>query len=281
MGKGKKLFDSNSQVITLLTLVVQFLHCLLCLSNYLDWVRHQEDKIGLRIVRLYLALTIIAIISFLLISSVFYMWAWRYASSEEAAKRRRIWGIAINLLFADFPLFCTEVDIVWNAGFSTGLQALSFTFTCISFVYSSFRVWVFTMVRVIKRSQPPRALGTGGYPGQAQGGGVLPPTPLGDNNRQSMYNISKIPYNGEASVPMQTIIKEQNSEGPEAISAALGDAEPSDLFPGDRADGIIPQTNRQSSTANDYGQSTFLGNADGIIPANTNFSRQPYNVQIP
>eukprot|EP01059_Diplonema_ambulator_P000316 TRINITY_DN10260_c0_g1_i1.p1 TRINITY_DN10260_c0_g1~~TRINITY_DN10260_c0_g1_i1.p1 ORF type:complete len:278 (+),score=35.44 TRINITY_DN10260_c0_g1_i1:71-904(+) len=277
MGKGTKLFDSNAQVITLLTLVVQFLHCLLCLSNYLDWVRHQEAVIGLRIVRLYLALTIIAIISYLLISSVFYMWAWRYASSEDAAKRRRIWGIAINLLFSDFPLFCTEVDIVWKVGFVTGLQALSFIFTCISFIYSAFRVWVFAMVRVIKRSQPPRALGTA-YP---TGGALPPPVPPG--SRAPMYSTSRIPYNGEHSVPMETIIRDQNSEGPEAISAVLGnvhDLETSDMFPRDHADGIIPQTHRYSSQHPDTG--TYTNNADGIIPQpGQNFSRQPYNLPVP
>ena len=194
MGKGRKIFDSNAQLITMLTLVIQFLHCLLSLSCYLDWVRHQEDVLGRRIVKLYLALVIIAIISFLLFSSAFYMWAWRYASCEETAQKRRIWGIAINLLFADFPLFCTEVDIMWNVGFATPLQVMSFFFTIFSFGYSAIRVWFFAMVRFIKRSQPPERLGA--QPGELPttrniGGLISQPHEIHDPSLMHMSTIDQ------------------------------------------------------------------------------------------
>eukprot|EP01062_Namystynia_karyoxenos_P035699 TRINITY_DN26092_c0_g3_i1.p1 TRINITY_DN26092_c0_g3~~TRINITY_DN26092_c0_g3_i1.p1 ORF type:complete len:397 (+),score=127.14 TRINITY_DN26092_c0_g3_i1:92-1192(+) len=166
--------SSQTQIITLLTILIHFLHPLLCMANYLDWVRHQGEVIGDSIVSIYLALCIIAILTYLLVSSVFYFWALRYASDEDAAKRRRIYGIVINLLFSDFPLFALEVDIVWDVQFATGLQALSFLFSILSFAYSAIRAWFFVMVRCIKTQQPTEHLGgeagAAGGPYGAQGG---------------------------------------------------------------------------------------------------------------
>ena len=299
MGKGKKVLDSYAQFWTLITLVIHFLHCLLCLSNYLDWVRHQEEQLGLRIVRLYLALTIIAIISFLLFSSVFYMWAWRYASSEDAAKRRRIWGIAINLVFADFPLFCTEVDIVWNVGFATGLQGLSFIFTCLSFAYSAIRVWLFVMVRVIKRASPHAHVG--GV--QATNGGVIPQSPARADNPFGLSAFDRMPI--DKAVPQHSFVSnEEEMGGPTAIPDALGDVDQSFdidavragmwgcfffvLFPflkypdisistffNNTTGGIIPAPRQQVT----YHAPTP---AQGIIPTNT-YSRAPsvYSVNAP
>ena len=87
-------------------------------------------------------------------SSVFYMWAFRYPEPEEIAKRRRIYGVITNLIFSDFPIFLVEVQIVWDVGFVNGLQGTSFVFTCISLLYSGLRVWTFVMVKVIKVQAP-------------------------------------------------------------------------------------------------------------------------------
>jgi hypothetical protein len=172
----------SSRLITLLTLIVHFLHPLLCIANYLDWVRHQNETLGTRIVTVYLAMSIIAALVYLFVSSVFYMWAWRYPEPEEIAKRRRIYGVIINLIFSDFPIFLIEVQIVWDVGFVTGLQGTSFIFTCMSMLYSALRVWTFVMVKVIKQqapmtgAPPPMAntrtyAGRDGTPAQAYGGG--------------------------------------------------------------------------------------------------------------
>jgi len=143
--------------------VIHFIHPLLCIANYLDWVRHQTapQNLGERIVNVYLAMSIISALFYLLVSSVFYMWAWRYPEPEEISKRRRIYGVIINLIFSDFPIFLVEVDIVWTVGFATGLQATSFLFTCLSMFYSGFRVWTFVMVKAIKTYAPPEGVMAG------------------------------------------------------------------------------------------------------------------------
>lgn len=144
----------SSRFVTLLTMVIHFVHPLLCIANYLDWVRHQNDVLGDKLVTAYLAMSIIAALFYLLVSSVFYMWAWRYPEPEEIAKRRRIYGVVTNLIFSDFPIFLVEVQVVWEVGFATGLQGTCFIFTCISMLYSGLRVWTFLMVKVIKIQQP-------------------------------------------------------------------------------------------------------------------------------
>eukprot|EP01065_Artemidia_motanka_P030607 TRINITY_DN36651_c0_g1_i1.p1 TRINITY_DN36651_c0_g1~~TRINITY_DN36651_c0_g1_i1.p1 ORF type:complete len:338 (+),score=104.87 TRINITY_DN36651_c0_g1_i1:96-1109(+) len=192
--------SSQTQVVTILTILIHFLHPLLCISNYLDWVRHQSEVLDSSIVDIYLALCIIAILSFLLVASVFYFWALRYASDEDAAKRRRIYGIVVNLLFSDFPLFALEVDICWTVQFATGLQALSFLFTILSFTYSAFRVWIFVMVRCIKTQQPTEHLGgdprgQSGFSGPYGGGSPIRGyTGTGDVSLASGYPTAAVPH---------------------------------------------------------------------------------------
>ena len=166
----------SSRFVTLLTMVIHFVHPLLCIANYLDWVRHQSgaDALGENLVTAYLAMSIISALFYLLVSSVFYMWAWRYPEPEEIAKRRRIYGVVTNLIFSDFPIFLVEVQIVWDVGFATGLQGVCFIFTCISMLYSGLRVWTFLMVKVIKIQQPvggnlPPMAGSRGFDGPTGG----------------------------------------------------------------------------------------------------------------
>lgn len=213
----------SSRFITLITLVIHFVHPLLCIANYLDWVRNQEGALGQKLVVAYLAMSIIATLFFLMVSSVFYMWAFRYPEPEEIAKRRRIYGIITNLIFSDFPIFLVEVQIVWDVGFATGLQGTSFVFTCISLLYSGLRVWTFVMVKVIK-VQAPIVSGQAAFVGaRAFDGG-----PMGHAGGAAMYR------GGGNAVPFS------NHGG------QFGDYEM-------RAGGIIPQGGAYSPSRNGFG----------------------------
>ena len=168
----------QSRGITIFTAVVHFLHPMLCIGNYLYWVRNQdgstEDRIslGTNIRRAYLALSIIAFFSFLLLSSCFYYWAWRLPEPEEIAKRRRIYGVASNLLLSDFPMFIVEIQIIWNHGMKDVFQGVCFVFTCISLLYSGLRMWLFLVVKVTKnppRGGPPIGSREGSRPGSRAG----------------------------------------------------------------------------------------------------------------
>eukprot|EP01062_Namystynia_karyoxenos_P026097 TRINITY_DN20394_c0_g1_i1.p1 TRINITY_DN20394_c0_g1~~TRINITY_DN20394_c0_g1_i1.p1 ORF type:complete len:346 (+),score=92.97 TRINITY_DN20394_c0_g1_i1:89-1126(+) len=157
--------------------LLHFLHPVLCLANYLDWVRLQTDadELGPGRVKVYLTLCIVAILSFFLASSVFYTWAYRYSSDERSSRRRRAYGIIVNLFFSDLPLFILEVDILWEVGARAAIQILAFVVTCASFAYSAVRVWLFATVRVIKHADPPARLG-GPLPGLPPGTGYAPGT---------------------------------------------------------------------------------------------------------
>ncbi|CAD2216892.1 hypothetical protein ADEAN_000437000 [Angomonas deanei] len=148
-------FGGHGRVVTLLTAILHFLHALFCLINYLSWVRH-VDILSHVIRSAYIGLCVVGCVSYLFGASVFYMWAWRFPEPEEVAKRRRVYGIMINLLLSDVPLFVIETQIVWEVQFRHGIQGFTYVLTCISIFYSILRVWTFFMVRVIKFRLPQR-----------------------------------------------------------------------------------------------------------------------------
>eukprot|EP01059_Diplonema_ambulator_P002953 TRINITY_DN12593_c0_g1_i1.p1 TRINITY_DN12593_c0_g1~~TRINITY_DN12593_c0_g1_i1.p1 ORF type:complete len:243 (+),score=18.22 TRINITY_DN12593_c0_g1_i1:556-1284(+) len=146
------------KTFTMLTIIIHFVHPLLCVANYLDWVRY-EDQLSSRMRHTYLAATIIATIMYLMVASVFYMWAYRWPLPEEYAQRRRIYGVMVNLLFSDIPIFAIEVNIIWQVGIVSGIQGATFFFTCLSFGYSAIRSWIYLMIAVIKATKPQHHLG--------------------------------------------------------------------------------------------------------------------------
>eukprot|EP01062_Namystynia_karyoxenos_P042226 TRINITY_DN30817_c0_g1_i1.p1 TRINITY_DN30817_c0_g1~~TRINITY_DN30817_c0_g1_i1.p1 ORF type:complete len:306 (+),score=55.52 TRINITY_DN30817_c0_g1_i1:87-1004(+) len=141
---------------TLLTLLVHLLHPLVCMWNYLDWVRHQKSgSIGPMLVDMYLALSVIALLAYLFIVSVFYMWALRWPTPLRVARHRRTFGICINLVLCDVPIFVLEVRILWLTGvFASTIQGVTFLTTCLSFGYSAFRSWFFLMDCLIRQAHP-------------------------------------------------------------------------------------------------------------------------------
>ncbi|KAH9601657.1 hypothetical protein LSM04_005698 [Trypanosoma melophagium] len=188
----------TSRFITFLTFFIHFIHPLFCIVNYCAWVTYQETLIGKPLVNAYLAMSIVAAVFYLFVASVFYMWAWRFPEPEEVSKRRRIYGIVVNLLFSDIPLFVIEVKICWIVQFANVMQGFSFVVTCISIVYSAFRVWIFIMIKLIKVHAPmvgaqPQFAGAVTYAGgESRQQGQMNPSYYGNNlGRVGVYT-----YNG-------------------------------------------------------------------------------------
>ncbi|ORC92296.1 uncharacterized protein TM35_000045100 [Trypanosoma theileri] len=185
----------TSRFITFLTFLIHFIHPLLCIANYCAWVCYQDAVLGSSIVNAYLAMSIVAAVFYLFVSSVFYMWAWRFPEPEEVSKRRRIYGILVNLLFSDIPLFVIEVKICWIVQFANGMQGTSFVFTCISLMYSAVRVWIFIMIKLIKVRAPmvgaqPQFAGVATYSGggSRQNGGMHPSYYGNSLSREGIYS---------------------------------------------------------------------------------------------
>lgn len=142
------------RLATMFTVILNFLHSLFAVINYCHWMRNQRERLGAPIVDAYLSMVIIGTIFFLFVASVFYMWAWRFPEPEEVAKRRRIYGTFVNMVFADIPLFVVEVKVVWMVRFADGIQGFTFCLSCVSLAYSILRVWTFFVVKVIKIRAP-------------------------------------------------------------------------------------------------------------------------------
>ncbi|CAJ1012086.1 hypothetical protein Q4I28_007399 [Leishmania naiffi] len=156
-----------SRCTTLLTFAIHFLHSLFSVVNFLSWVNTPESRLTHNMKIVYLSLTIVCCLSYFLGASVFYMWAWRFPEPEEVAKRRRVYGVSINLLFCDLPIFIIETKIVRQLNFPAAIMGFTYVLTCVSFSYSVLRVWFFFMVRFIKFHFPTAWSIGSSYPTQA------------------------------------------------------------------------------------------------------------------
>ncbi|GET92674.1 hypothetical protein, conserved [Leishmania tarentolae] len=144
----------SSRCVTLLTFAIHFLHSLFSVVNLLSWVQTPESKLTHSTRMTYLSLTIVCCLFYFFGASVFYMWAWRFPEPEEVAKRRRVYGVGVNLFFCDLPIFIVETRIVWQMQFPAAIMGFNYVLTCVSLSYSTLRVWLFLMVRLIKFHLP-------------------------------------------------------------------------------------------------------------------------------
>eukprot|EP00756_Hemistasia_phaeocysticola_P065224 Hpha_TRINITY_DN8404_c0_g1::TRINITY_DN8404_c0_g1_i1::g.34552::m.34552 len=140
---------------TLTTFFIHLLHPLLCVVNYLTWVRDERDGgLGNANADTYLAFTIMACLSYILLSSLFYTLALRFPAPKSRSKRRRNWGVMINLLLSDAPVFALEVHFLWEVGADSAIQVVCFIVTCISFAYSGLVTWLFFTNKIIQIGGP-------------------------------------------------------------------------------------------------------------------------------
>jgi hypothetical protein len=153
----------SSRFVTLLTIVFHGVHVVLNIATYLTFVRFNQKELGPELVTAYLAFSIGGALSFLFVSSIFYMWAWRYPEPEEVAKRRRIRGVVMNLFIVDFPMFIIGVNVVWYMnGLSNPVQSTNFVWSMLSMCYSILRVWTFYMVKIVRQTRSSPADGGDG-----------------------------------------------------------------------------------------------------------------------
>eukprot|EP01062_Namystynia_karyoxenos_P024479 TRINITY_DN19551_c0_g1_i1.p1 TRINITY_DN19551_c0_g1~~TRINITY_DN19551_c0_g1_i1.p1 ORF type:complete len:573 (+),score=164.67 TRINITY_DN19551_c0_g1_i1:77-1720(+) len=143
---------SDSEVCNLVTLAVHFLHPMMCTVNYLSWVRYQrsDDDLGDARVDAYLALTIISMLAYFLLSSAFYILAHRWPLPLHRSSKRTSWGVFINLLLSDMPIFILEVDMTWAVGWASAIQAITMVITILSFATSGIRSWFFLVGKYIR-----------------------------------------------------------------------------------------------------------------------------------
>ena len=175
---------------------------------------------------------------YLTVASVFYMWAYRWPLPEEFARQRRIYGVIVNLLFCDIPIFAIEVDIIWTVGIVNGLQGSCFIWTCISFAYSGFRVWFYIMIQIIKATKPPQQLA--GLPTHDTGYSARPAPPHGTLRHRTAGEMYSAPPSSAGVTSAQIAAATRSSPAPTPTPLPYGHSLPP--TGGATAGGIIPTT---------------------------------------
>jgi hypothetical protein len=149
------LAQGGSRPHTVLTMLIHLLHPLMCIVNYQTWAK-STPLISENVRKAYLGLTIISFCGYMLVSSGFYMWAYKLPEPDELAIRRRVYGVVTNLVLSDFPIFLVEVQLMWSKGWLDSIQGATFLCTLLSLLYSLFRIAAFLLVK--------KQVGGGGLP---------------------------------------------------------------------------------------------------------------------
>lgn len=140
----------ESRGCNFVTLFAHFIHPIFCVINYLAWVRRRRSDLGDFKTDMYMWLTILAMVAYFFGSSQFYILANRWPVPKKRAAKWTSWGVLINLLTCDFPIFVLEVNICWTVGLVSNLQVLCFMLTCMSFISSGVRSWCFLVNKFIR-----------------------------------------------------------------------------------------------------------------------------------
>eukprot|EP01062_Namystynia_karyoxenos_P031707 TRINITY_DN23489_c0_g1_i1.p3 TRINITY_DN23489_c0_g1~~TRINITY_DN23489_c0_g1_i1.p3 ORF type:complete len:246 (+),score=50.16 TRINITY_DN23489_c0_g1_i1:96-833(+) len=163
MGRRVLLRSDLCRINTAATALVELLHVLFCIINYIGWVRHERgESLSSRTAGLYLAFTLIATVSYLLVTSVLHTWAFRWPLPDaerkhrmpDHARRRRMYGVITNLVLSDAPLFGINVHLAWSTGVVSSLQAVTLVFSIVSFAAGGVRSWVYLMTHMIQAAKP-------------------------------------------------------------------------------------------------------------------------------
>eukprot|EP01062_Namystynia_karyoxenos_P058502 TRINITY_DN50029_c0_g1_i1.p1 TRINITY_DN50029_c0_g1~~TRINITY_DN50029_c0_g1_i1.p1 ORF type:complete len:344 (+),score=80.71 TRINITY_DN50029_c0_g1_i1:73-1032(+) len=168
----------SEQEVSAFALTLHLLHPLMCTLNYIAWVSVAEDDLGAGVVAWYRVLLCIAVLSFVFVSSPFYMWSFRFHAVSKMATRRRVFGLLFNLFLSDAPLFGLEVHIVWQVTWTVNaLFCVTFIVTVLSFAFSGLRVWLHVVHRYVRaeeagEQQAERALARATLPGFRRTGAV-------------------------------------------------------------------------------------------------------------
>eukprot|EP00996_Jenningsia_fusiforme_P002619 NODE_3444_length_974_cov_29.518919_g3166_i0.p1 GENE.NODE_3444_length_974_cov_29.518919_g3166_i0~~NODE_3444_length_974_cov_29.518919_g3166_i0.p1 ORF type:complete len:284 (+),score=55.17 NODE_3444_length_974_cov_29.518919_g3166_i0:66-854(+) len=137
--------SATTRSVTLVTFVIHWVHAVLVALNYAFYVIDQEDQFGRATVDAHFTFSIIAMVAFHLVISVFYARALRFPFPEKVAAQRRLTGIGMNWVLSDIPIFFIEARMVWTAHFETPIQGVCFVWTSLSTLYSTVCVWLFIM----------------------------------------------------------------------------------------------------------------------------------------
>ena len=99
--------------------------------------------LGRNLPRFHIAFDVIGLLTYLLVASVLIYWPYRFGAYMLPKTRRNklMLGAAIIYFFHVLPLWFVEFTIVWNYGWHTLIQSVSFLFLTFSWVVETLGVW--------------------------------------------------------------------------------------------------------------------------------------------
>jgi len=121
---------------------------IITMSNYVAWVRFQDDLFDVSLRNTYVAFVAIGMTMYAGPSSYCFVRSImleREGLQNERDKEQRDYLLTLAVMFvyfsSDLPLFVVQYIIVFNYGYFSIIQSLSFLLTVISFVLGSYLVW--------------------------------------------------------------------------------------------------------------------------------------------
>jgi hypothetical protein len=121
------------------------------LGNHVAWVRFNDGLLdGKPPSQLYLALVILALVSYFLIGGVLFYRGAKYAKDDKERNRYMSLGVAVQYALTDVPLWLADISIFYFLGWQTEVQSITFMLRTISFLFNSIITWHIYMHRIVK-----------------------------------------------------------------------------------------------------------------------------------
>ena len=153
--------------LTLFLLHWHFFQVAICGFNWRFFISQEVSMLGENLTRFHIAFDIIGLLAFLMVSSVFIYWPYRFGAYMLPKTRRNklMTGLFIIYFLHVLPLWIVEFGIIWNYGWHTLLQSVCFVFLTISWVLETLGVWygyAWHMAGFFQKNYGNSALGRGG-----------------------------------------------------------------------------------------------------------------------
>jgi hypothetical protein len=120
-----------------------FVGCAFSIGNYVGYFRYNyNDMYSDGVKRAYIAFVVIGTATFVLFSSVVWLWAAKYSAAPSLRAQRLQWGIWAIFVLKDFPLFVIELHAIMCCGWNSSYQGFVFVVQCIFATFSFSFTWL-------------------------------------------------------------------------------------------------------------------------------------------
>lgn len=124
-------------------MVAYFIGCAFSIGNYVGYFRYNYSNMyNSGLPRAYIAFVVIGTATFILFSSVVWLWAAKYSAAPGLRAQRLQWGIWAIFVLKDLPLFVIELSAIMCCGWNSPYQGFVFVVQCIFALFSFSFTWL-------------------------------------------------------------------------------------------------------------------------------------------